>query len=299
MKQPLHRGAPERGTAGETFKQDDARRIQIRRRPHLGVEQPALLGRQVLERAHREVLEGGIQQIIGGQPEADQRGLLQGKRVDDEIGRLDVPVEHAARVHLPQRGQQAAPQGEGLGDAEVLARQALLQGDAGDIGHHQVGELVLHSAVEQGTQVGAVDLPEQGDLVRQPLEHAHRQAPGGRHPHDDRLAGALVHALPGGELAPALEQVLSPEPAADEQRARRGPPTSSAYSRRLGAWRSRVDAHETSCFRAMVRSRAICGWGQATGPHWARQPTPRPGVTRATRAGAWPRGCRGASASSR
>ena len=139
-----HRGGPPAGVAGEQLEHDPPERVQVG--PPVDLGQPGRLlrrdvpGRPGHERQRREV-------EAAGQPEVAEHDRLVGRqpgdvarrrrRSDQHVGRLDVAVEVARRVHVGQRG------GDLGGDADRLLR-----------GEHPALGLALADAIVEGAAVG-------------------------------------------------------------------------------------------------------------------------------------------------
>src|SRR5690606_28766815 len=73
----------------------------------------------------------------GGQAEVDEDGVAV--LAEEDVGRLDVAVDDAALVGCGQRLGDLVEDGSRLAESQrALAGQVVLQGDAGDVLHHDV-----------------------------------------------------------------------------------------------------------------------------------------------------------------
>ncbi|MEL4163453.1 hypothetical protein MTQ16_00735 [Corynebacterium bovis] len=144
-------------------------------------------------RRHARVLRAETDAEVGEHPGVD----AVADRADDDVRRLDVPVEHrrGERVQVVQGSGDGAEQRHRLVDGE---RTALLlpAADEGrevrpvDVLHDEVGDVVPRlPRVVHGDDRGVVDAREETDLLAEPLQ-AHVPA--------DAVAGEDLHGHPPG-----------------------------------------------------------------------------------------------------
>jgi hypothetical protein len=147
-----------RRASRQTLEEQDAGRIQVRPGAWLGLHQTGLLGRDVSDRSDRQVPDRRAQAVAAREAEVDDRGL--GDRaigIDDQVGGLEVAVEHTVAVDVAERLEQAAAEGEGVRKREGAAPQAFLHRHARDIGRHERQAIVLLGPCQQRRHPPAVE----------------------------------------------------------------------------------------------------------------------------------------------
>ena len=217
--------AEERHPAGEALVQHEAERVEV----GATVEAAAadLLGRQVLGRAHHDVVAGEVVvaglETLGDAEVGEQHPAVGG---DQDVARLDVAVHEPGAVRGVERGGDArADVDRELGAEPLLRVEQLAQALAVDELHHDgLAALVLEHVVD-GDDV-RVAQPGDGDgLATEPLG-------------DDRVGGEVGLEPLDGDLAverrcrwPATPRPCRPE--------RGGAPAGSAAREQFACGRVR------------------------------------------------------------
>ena len=181
-----HGAVPVEGhAAGEHLVEHHAHGVNVA--GHIGGLAAGLLRAEIMHRAHHRIAagEGGA---VGHAGDAEVRHLDVPVLMDEDILRLDVPVDDAVLMGMLQRRED--PDGDlrrhGGVDAPLLPDD-LLEGLALDVLHHQVAVVPVHAHVQKvddivvGHAAGGLRLPlEAADelrvLVELGLKHLHRHA---------------------------------------------------------------------------------------------------------------------------
>lgn len=101
---------------GQTFEEQHARGVEIRARIDATLERARLLGRHVPERPGRQASRHEVEIRAPREAEVDQeRARERASIIDDDVGGLYVPVQDAVFVHVLQRGENVAADGERIG----------------------------------------------------------------------------------------------------------------------------------------------------------------------------------------
>ncbi len=103
-------------------------------------------------------------------------------------------MQHAVPVHVRQRGEQVASDGERIDGAQAAAPEPAVERLAVDERHHEVHEPVVRAVPRQRDEAGTVERLQDGGLVLQPQPRALGEVLGARDLDDDALAGRAVDA---------------------------------------------------------------------------------------------------------
>ncbi|CAB4577170.1 unannotated protein [freshwater metagenome] len=159
----------ERHAPGEALVEHEAERVEVR----ATVEPLAahLLRRQVLRRAHHdvvvgEVVPGGLE-ALGDAEVGEQHPTVGG---DEDVPRLDVAVHHARLVRGVECGRDARTDVDGeLGAQLLLLVEQLAQALAVDELHHDRLAPAVLDRVVHGDDVRVVELRDGDRLATEPL----------------------------------------------------------------------------------------------------------------------------------
>src|SRR5437763_16435072 len=100
----------------------------------------------------------GVQPGTAREPKVDhRRARLPIRFIDDDVGGLEVAVQHAMVVHFAQRGHEATSDAESVGQAKGSLPKSLLQRKSLNERHNEVKRLVLPAQIQQRTNKGTMD----------------------------------------------------------------------------------------------------------------------------------------------
>ncbi len=182
VREHHHRSRPgERRLAGEQTVERGAERVDVGPRVQLAALD--LLGRHERGRARHGV--AGELRLFGvgraGDAEVAElhRGRL-GRRIDQEVPRLDVAVHQPERVDLRERAGRVADDAQGQLDVELLARGEERVGALGpDQLHHQEMEARFFVGGDEARNEGALDPRQQPRLAPEALYQLRIPRPAG------------------------------------------------------------------------------------------------------------------------
>jgi hypothetical protein len=154
--------------AAEGAVEHDADRVDVGSR--IGGLTRGLLRGDVLWRAQEgtDLGDGGLGVDLAHQPEVHELGppLLALTADQEHIAGLDVPVDHAPRVGVPQALAQAVEDAHDALDGHLMPPQHLAEGVALEVLHHQIAVAVLGATiVVDCDDVGVLELTGQGRLT--------------------------------------------------------------------------------------------------------------------------------------
>jgi hypothetical protein len=163
----LHRVGLGEGTpTGEELEEGDAEGVEVGPRVDPSADPAGLLGRHVGQGADQPIGRGERRRLVGEERRDRQVGQLHlaGARVDDDVLRLDVLVDHAARVDLGERVADLEGDREEARDAE-LRREGARERDAVDVLEDQEGALTDLDELERLDHARALDPRGDVELV--------------------------------------------------------------------------------------------------------------------------------------
>ena len=180
--------AGERRISREHLVQHGAQRVYIRARRDLSLAH-RLLGTHVVRRAERHAgfSHPGAARLARGQSYAEV-GHERAAVVEQDVLRLDVPVDHAVAVGVVERRGHLARDAHRVGHGELLlATQPIAQRLTFDVRHHIEQERVGLTRVEQRQDVRVLEVGGELDLGQEALgaddgrelgaQHLHRHPP--------------------------------------------------------------------------------------------------------------------------
>ena len=203
----------ERRRAGQAGEEHDAGRVEVGAAVDGTGEQAGHLRCEVPDGADLLVAQGGGQRRAAGEAEVDEDGLAHRLRlVDDDVGRLDVPVEHPVVVGVLQHGEHVDGHHQGRRDRERPLGQALLEGDARDQRLDEVDVVALPTEGDRRSHEGRQAVQDIGLVLeagRDPVGQVHR-----RRPLEDDGAAVRMEIDRQPRLHPVLglDPSLAPEP---------------------------------------------------------------------------------------
>jgi hypothetical protein len=149
----LGRQVAERGLAAEQLEGEDRQRIAISRL-RWGQAFKQLRG-HVGDGAHRDVRGGSGVLHRAGNAEVEQRGVVG--VVDEDVGRLDVAVQHLLVVGVPERIGKLADDGRrACGRKWATGPQEMMERPAFEQGHREVVLAVGLADVEDAHDAGVL-----------------------------------------------------------------------------------------------------------------------------------------------
>ena len=203
----------ERRRPGQAGEEHDAGRVEVGAAVDRPREEAGHLRCEVPDGADLLVAQGGGQRRAAGEAEVDEDGLAHRFRlVDHDVGRLDVPVEHAVVVGVLEDGEQVDGHHEGRRDRERAPGQALLEGDARDQWLDEVDVVALPTEGDRRSNQRRQAVEDLGLVLeagRDPVGQVHR-----RRPLEDDGAGCPVEDDVRVEIdrQPRLHAVLGLDP---------------------------------------------------------------------------------------
>ncbi len=211
----------ERRRAGQAGEEHDAGRVEVGAAVDGAREEAGHLRCEVPDGADVLVAQGGGQRRAAGEAEVDEDGLAHRFRlVDHDVGRLDVPVEHAVVVGVLQDGEQVDGHHEGRRDRERAPGQALLEGDARDQWLDEVDVVALPTEGDRRPNEGRQAVQDLGLVLeagRDPVGQVDRRRP----LEDDRAAvGVEINRQPCLHAVLGLDPSLAAEPPPEDGPAR-------------------------------------------------------------------------------
>ncbi len=124
-----------------------------------------------------------------GQADVDEFGAKHGVPiVDDDVARLDIPVENAANMEFAQAMEHADGNRQRLADGHRSAAQSRFQRKPFDVRHDQVQTVPVTAQIEQRRLLHVVQLAQQATFLLEPHARALRNRRAEERLDDDRLA---------------------------------------------------------------------------------------------------------------
>jgi hypothetical protein len=125
--------------------------------------------------------------------------------VEQHVVRFDVAVDHAVAMGVVERGGDFRGDPEGIGDGKLfLAREPVAQRFALDVGHHVEDGAADTPGIEQGQDVGVLEIGGGLDLLQEPLGADERREIGAEHfDRDVAFVTDVLGEIDGGHAAGA------------------------------------------------------------------------------------------------
>jgi hypothetical protein len=163
--------------AGQELVKDHAQRVDVAADVEVGRVGRHLLRAHVGERAHDLAgggLQGGLPVRVGGARHAEVQDLGLARRVDQDVRRLQVPVDDRLLMGVMDGIADAGDQLQFLPHARVRARHVLAQRGPVDPLHREVGLRAMPGVrgsrlVDLG-DAGMLELPQQPRLLVEPAQ---------------------------------------------------------------------------------------------------------------------------------
>ncbi len=168
--------APERRLAREAFVEHAAERVDVG--ASVDVVAGDLLGRDVVDRPHQVavVADPGLVGDPLREAEVGEVGMVgavgAGARVEQDVGRLHVPVDEAARVGRVERARHLGEDPDRLPRLEPAVPQPLLEVAALDVAHGDEEQLAGLTGFVDRDDVGVVDRGGELRLAQEALAEA-------------------------------------------------------------------------------------------------------------------------------
>ncbi len=188
--------APERPPPHEGLVERRSERVQVRPPVDLVDAHPPRLQRQVGEGAEDDaVVQVRVQAPDARHAEVEE---LDAALVDDDVGRLDVPVEDAPVVRLGERlAELHAPPRDGPRARDVTPLDHRLQRLAGAVLEGEEDRRAVDAGVDEPDDGGVAELGQGGRLVPHPQQVRGARVAGRRRaPGDLRLEDLQRHGIP-------------------------------------------------------------------------------------------------------